>query len=129
MTQTLLTPAAAYGIASQWGSLISAGDPGAVFYAFRLNDGRPNDDAHRAACIAYAKDCLADVIATPTNYDDPAECEAELAALIDFFKLTRDADGKAPLLDLAPTEGFNSTTQPRQGGPLTDDDTWNSLSR
>lgn len=48
-----LTPAAAYAIASQWGSYRTAGDPGACFYAFRKDDGRPASEEHRAQCIRY----------------------------------------------------------------------------
>jgi hypothetical protein len=43
----------AYGIAAQWGSFMSVGDPGACFYGFRFNDGRPQSEAHRARCLAY----------------------------------------------------------------------------
>lgn len=48
-----LTPAAAYAIASQWGSYRTAGDPGACFYSFRKDDGRPVNEWHREQCISY----------------------------------------------------------------------------
>jgi hypothetical protein len=53
MTAPALTPAAAYAIASQWGSYQHAGDPGASFYAFRKDDGRPVSEEHRAQCLRY----------------------------------------------------------------------------
>jgi hypothetical protein len=45
-------------LASQWGSLIRSGDPGACFYGFPLDgrnryDGRPADENHRANCLSY----------------------------------------------------------------------------
>jgi hypothetical protein len=49
----MLAPSAAYSIASQWGSYISSGDPGACFYGFPVGDGRPADEAHRTRCLAY----------------------------------------------------------------------------
>ncbi|MCP1539970.1 hypothetical protein [Methylorubrum extorquens] len=49
----MLAPSAAYNIASQWGSFMSAGDPGACFYSFHQGDGRPVDETHRAACLGY----------------------------------------------------------------------------
>lgn len=122
MTPTLLTPSEAFEIASQWGSYIRAGDPGAIFYTFPLNDARPQGDDHRAACLAYTDDLLTGL------EDGDVEDRAELTALRAFFATVRDTDGKAPLLDLAPTEGFNSTTQPRQGAVMTGDETFNSLS-
>ncbi len=51
-----MTPARAYEIASPWGSYIHATDPGACLYGFRFNDGRPANERHRRACIAYVKD-------------------------------------------------------------------------
>lgn len=51
----MITKERAYGIASQWGSLISAGDPGACLYAFHFNDGRPVSDTHRLACLKYLR--------------------------------------------------------------------------
>lgn len=122
MTPTLLTPSEAFEIASQWGSYMRDGDPGAIFYSFPLNDARPQGDDHRAACLAYTDDLLSGLKA------DDVEDLAELTALRAFFATVRDTNGKPPLLDLAPTEGFNSTTQPRQGEAMTGLETFNSLS-
>lgn len=59
MTALALTPAAAYAIASQWGSFISPGDPGACLYSFRWRDGRPQSEGHRRECLAYIDEhCL-----------------------------------------------------------------------
>lgn len=51
----------AYLIASDYGSFLHAGDPGACFYGFRFNDGRPDSEQHRAKCIAYTRKCLSEV--------------------------------------------------------------------
>lgn len=128
----IISPAGAFLIASQWGSYMRNGDPGAVFYSFKLNDARPIDEDHRVACIAYTDDCLSKV--DPTGSDEDVADHAALSALRDFFVRSPYLDGTpAPSGEtlgtlLRPTEGFNSTTQPRQGGPLTDDQTFNSLS-
>lgn len=51
----LISKERAYAIASSWGSYVRQGDPGACFYGFPLNDGRPVDEAHRTACLIYAR--------------------------------------------------------------------------
>lgn len=48
-----LNPAAAYRIASDWGSYLHNSDPGACLYGFRAGDGRPVSEFHRAQCLAY----------------------------------------------------------------------------
>ena len=82
MRLNLISPATAYEIASQWGSLIRNGDPGAVFYSFPVNDARPQDEAHRAALIAYTDDCLSGL---REDREDYAEDFASLTALRAFF--------------------------------------------
>lgn len=62
----------AYEVASQWGSYMHAGDPGAAFYGFHPNDGRPQDERHRGACLAYCQHLICD-----TNPED-----ADLAQLV-----------------------------------------------
>lgn len=54
----MLTPSHAYDIASQWGSYMRAGDPGAVFYSFPTADARPQNEDHRAALLAYTDSLL-----------------------------------------------------------------------
>lgn len=55
----MLTPRQAYRIASQWGSYMHAGDPGACFCAFHLDDARPVSERHRKACLSWIKfSCL-----------------------------------------------------------------------
>ena len=49
----MLASSVAYSIASQWGSFISTGDPGACFYGFHTGDARPQSEAHREQCLAY----------------------------------------------------------------------------
>lgn len=78
----MLSPARAYDIASNWGSYMNDGDPGAVFYSFRFNDARPDTEDHRAKCIAYTKHLIIG------NYGTPAD-QVELEALRDFFTSTK----------------------------------------
>lgn len=73
----------AYEIASQWGSLIRNGDPGAVFYTFPTNDATPQGERHRAQLLAYTQTCLAELSA---DRDDYAECKEELEELKLFFE-------------------------------------------
>ena len=125
-----ITPHEAYLIASQWGSYMRNGDPGAVFYSFPLDgqnrgDARPQDDDHRAALIAYTDDCLSGLNPDDADY---VEDKANLTILRRFFETSPDVDGNPPLLALAPGEGFNSTTQAPQGEIMTGAETWNSLS-
>lgn len=49
----VMSPSHAYDIASQWGSYVRAGDPGACFYSFQYGDGRPVSEGHRQDCLAY----------------------------------------------------------------------------
>ncbi len=53
-----MTREQAYIVASQWGSFMSSGDPGACLYSFRFNDGRPVSEQHRAQCLAYLESDL-----------------------------------------------------------------------
>ena len=76
----MLTPRAAYAIASDWGSFQRAGDPGAVFYTFRPNDARPDSERHRRQCLDYLASLLK---AGPS----PAAV-ADLKRLRAFFKST-----------------------------------------
>lgn len=76
----LLTPRQAYEIASQWGSLVRSGDPGAVFYTFRPNDARPDSEPHRRQCLAYLATLL------KSGLSDAAV--RDLRALRSFFRST-----------------------------------------
>lgn len=51
----MITKERAFTLASQWGSFMSAGDPGACMYAFHADDGRPVSEVHRLACIKYLR--------------------------------------------------------------------------
>lgn len=46
-----MTPKRAFKIATQHGSYVYNGDPGACFYAFHFDDGRPVSEAHRKMCV------------------------------------------------------------------------------
>lgn len=59
----MLTAVEAYAIASEWGSYLNSSDPGACFYSFYINDARPQDETHRALCLAYIDGhCLRQVL-------------------------------------------------------------------
>jgi hypothetical protein len=78
-----MTPAQAYAIASDWGSLVRSGDPGAVLYTFPFKDARPQSEAHRAQLMAYATSLIAQLEAAP---DGDTACDLEsLRALAEFF--------------------------------------------
>jgi hypothetical protein len=74
-----LTPREAYALASDYGSFIRAGDPGACFYGFHFNDGRPVSEAHRQQCLSYVRRLLVEM---------DAAARRELRQLKTFFLLT-----------------------------------------
>jgi hypothetical protein len=76
-TLELITPREAYEIASQWGSYMRNGDPGAVFYSFATNDATPDGPQHRALLIAYTLDCLKGA---------KGQDKRDLQALLKFFQ-------------------------------------------
>lgn len=76
----LLSRSEAYALASEYGSFIRAGDPGAVFYSFRVNDARPDDEPHRRACLDYLASLLGQ------GFSDAAR--RDLKALRRFFQST-----------------------------------------
>jgi hypothetical protein len=51
----LMSPREAYELASQWGSYMRDGDPGAVFYSFSALDATPQGSEHRAQLLTYTK--------------------------------------------------------------------------
>lgn len=57
----------AFGAASQYGSYLRAGDPGACMYAFFFDDGRPVSGEHRAQVLAW--------LARPREESDAARSE------------------------------------------------------
>lgn len=62
-------------IAAQWGSLMRAGDPGAIFYTFPGGDRAPDwgpDD--RAAALAHCDSCLAIARARGEELDSDSVC-------------------------------------------------------
>lgn len=88
----ILSPREAYNIASQWGSYMRSGDPGAVFYSFSGADATPHGPEHRKQLLAYTEDCLNTVRANP-NYSDAERPQlvAELEALKLFFEHMPDS--------------------------------------
>lgn len=73
----LITPREAYDIASQWGSYMRDGDPGAAFYTFSGSDATPQGPKHRAQLIAYTLDCLKGA---------EGQDRADLESLLKFFQ-------------------------------------------
>lgn len=86
----MITAKTAARIASLWGSLMTAGDPGACFYGFHLDDGRPQDEDHRADCIAYTESLLKAERASETEPGNVAELES----LLEWFKACPLFSGK-----------------------------------
>ncbi|QPC87128.1 hypothetical protein GA830_10520 [Mesorhizobium sp. NBSH29] len=87
----IISPAAAYAIASQWGSYMHATDPGFVFYTFPPNDARPIGADHRRQCLQHTADCLsiASQQATQAGINaDNDEDVTELRLLRRFFTET-----------------------------------------
>ena len=101
----IISPATAYTIASQWGSFVRTGDPGAIFYTFPPGDARPVDEAHRADCIVYARRCLSlarhrhghadQLIELGFDLPDHDSTDVdELESLVEFFECSPLAPGR-----------------------------------
>lgn len=69
MTTITFTPEQAWEYASQWGSMMTNGDPGACMYGFN-SDCRPQSDEHRQEVIGWMIRCKRDVVINPDRYDD-----------------------------------------------------------
>lgn len=78
-TLDLLDPREAYEIASQWGSFMHAGDPGAAFYTFKRDDAQPQGERHRRQLLDYTESLLA-------RSDLDAADRADLERLKLFFE-------------------------------------------
>lgn len=89
----MITAKTAARIISGWGSYMHAGDPGACFYAFHVDDGRPINEEHRAECIAYADRLLSQERA---DEGEPGNV-AELETLLAWFKACPLFEGPAPV--------------------------------
>lgn len=87
-----LGPKEAWLYAAQWGSAMTAGDPGALMYGF---DERfeVQSEQHRADCLEYVAECRGFVVADPANYE-PDELE--------------QLDALTKALRIAPCEGAES---------------------
>lgn len=81
----------AWGYAATWGSMITAGDPGACMYGFD-ESCRPQSEKHRRDVLAWIADCRLQVIAKPDDYD------ADELAKLDAFVRHIEA---APVKELA----------------------------
>jgi hypothetical protein len=78
MSTITFTPEQAWEYASQWGSMMTNGDPGACMYGFTENC-RPQSEAHRQEVIGWMIRCKRDVVVNPDRYD------SDEAAKIDSF--------------------------------------------
>lgn len=80
-----MTPEQAWVIAAQWGSYISAGDPGACMYGFNAK-GVVQSELHRQQCLDWIDNhCrnAADInIAAGDSDNDHAELDALRAYLV-----------------------------------------------
>lgn len=65
---SIMSPYEAWGYAATWGSMMTSGDPGACMYGFD-ESCRPQSEEHRRDVLAWMKDCRANVVASPANYD------------------------------------------------------------
>lgn len=74
----LISKESAFAFASQWGSFMHAGDPGACMYGFHHNDGRPVSEAHRLDCLRWLR----------ARRADTAIDEQQLVQLIRFIAYT-----------------------------------------
>jgi hypothetical protein len=86
-----ISPIEAYLIASEWGSFIHNGDPGAVFYTFPINDGRPQSEAHRQLLMDYCFDLIKELRddLPEEELDDEARADIEqLRDLWQFFSIS-----------------------------------------
>lgn len=95
-----ITRERAFEIASSWGSLIRSCDPGACFYGFPIDDrgrgdGRPADEEHRAACLAYCADNLRQVrqaLRDGTAEERYGWTKAEFRELLELHRFFRFAE-------------------------------------
>lgn len=62
-----MTPSQAFILASNYGVLIRTGDEGGCLHSFRLNDGRPVSEAHRAQCLEHLQRRLSALDANLNN--------------------------------------------------------------
>lgn len=63
-----MPPKQAWGYAAEWGSMMTAGDPGACMYGFD-ETCRPQSEEHRRDVIAWISDCRKRVTAAPADFD------------------------------------------------------------
>jgi hypothetical protein len=85
----MLTEQEAYYIASQWGSYMRIGDPGACFYGFHVDDARPVDENHRQLCLAHTDTVIQRLetdLAWGTAHEEQAQDLDDLKALKHWFK-------------------------------------------
>lgn len=75
----------AFDLASSWGSYMHAGDPGACFYGFALNDGRPASPLHRSLCLNYTFDLIKELRDDRPEEKLDAEEAADLAELRELW--------------------------------------------
>lgn len=78
------------GFAATWGSYMTGGDPGACMYGFD-ETGYPQNETHKADCIAYMQKNRERVAENPADYDDD-----ELDKIDAFIALMQDSPVSDP---------------------------------
>lgn len=97
-----MTSKQAYTIASQWGSYMRDGDPGAVFYTFPGNAAHVQDAAHRLALIEYTKSNITDVIERLIQYRG-RHYQGDSDLLREYAKNVHDLAELLHYFEVAPT--------------------------
>lgn len=92
-------------IAAQWGSLISAGDPGACMYGFSLGDGAVQSEGHRAACLKWVAECRegvsvedAEELAAMSEYLRHAPVAGDGVKIVGYIDITPSREMRAVIL-------------------------------
>lgn len=93
----IISAAKAYQYCCNWGSYMYSGDPGACMYGFKINDGRPKDEAHRDRCLAYIQNLLDNPI-NKYGKRRPSSYQRELIALRNWFRHVKPKRYNWPLM-------------------------------
>ena len=81
-----ILPSEFSGIAAQWGSFVTNGDPGACLYGFG-DDGLVQDEDHRKACLEYIEaHCRKAADTNVASGDEPEGQHDQLDAMVEYLK-------------------------------------------
>ena len=77
-----MSPSEFWLVAAEWGSYMTAGDPGACMYGFDER-GAVQSETHRAACVAWiTQECRA----AANRNEDPTSDHEQLDAMLAYLK-------------------------------------------